>query len=188
MLLLCRFLPQVFFSRKNPLLNWELPFFQRFWYAYAAYAPFCTIFTVPGEKRSTRNRLATDATARNARNRFRCRPSCAGDVVCGSPALTCVWLARSDVTCVLHLGFAGFMIAPFISVLFGIHPLIITYEFVLSSTIYFTIQFMIQVGYQLGSVTFGYVHPHGQTWAHRTWVHGWLWQMHVGMGMMLGGC
>ncbi len=77
---------QVFFSRKNPLINWDLPFFQRLWYSYAAYAPFCTIFTIP-----------------------------------------------------------GFMVAPFISVLFGIHPLVITYQFVLAATIYFILQFMIQV-------------------------------------------
>ncbi len=40
---------QVYFSGLNPLLNFDLPFFQRLWYTYAAWAPFCTIITVPGQ-------------------------------------------------------------------------------------------------------------------------------------------
>jgi cellulose synthase/poly-beta-1,6-N-acetylglucosamine synthase-like glycosyltransferase len=40
---------QVYFSGVNPLLNFDLPFFQRLWYTYAAWAPFCTIVTVPCE-------------------------------------------------------------------------------------------------------------------------------------------
>jgi hypothetical protein len=39
---------QVFFSKRCPLLNWDLPFFQRLWYSYAAWAPITTILTVPG--------------------------------------------------------------------------------------------------------------------------------------------
>lgn len=77
---------QVFFSRRNSLINWDLPFFQRLWYAYAAWSPFCTTLTVP-----------------------------------------------------------GFMVAPLISVIWGIHPLVINYNFVLYSTIYFFIQMAIQV-------------------------------------------
>ncbi|GAX77149.1 hypothetical protein CEUSTIGMA_g4595.t1 [Chlamydomonas eustigma] len=38
---------QVYFSGINPLMNFDLPFFQRLWYTYAAWAPFCTIITVP---------------------------------------------------------------------------------------------------------------------------------------------
>jgi hypothetical protein len=40
---------QVFLSRRNPLLNWHLPFFQRLWYSYAAWAPISTAITVPSE-------------------------------------------------------------------------------------------------------------------------------------------
>lgn len=69
----------MFFSARCPLLNWDLPFFQRLWYSYAAWAPFCTTVTVP-----------------------------------------------------------GMMVAPFLSVAFGLHPLAITFHFVLASTLYFT--------------------------------------------------
>jgi endoglucanase len=41
---------QVFFSSLNPLFNLRLPFFQRLWYTYAAWAPFCTAVTLPGER------------------------------------------------------------------------------------------------------------------------------------------
>lgn len=40
---------QVFFSSRCPLLNWDLPLFQRLWYSYAAWAPITTILTVPGK-------------------------------------------------------------------------------------------------------------------------------------------
>ncbi|KAL6757888.1 nucleotide-diphospho-sugar transferase [Haematococcus lacustris] len=38
---------QVFLSHRNPMLNMRLPFFQRLWYSYAAWAPISTIVTVP---------------------------------------------------------------------------------------------------------------------------------------------
>ncbi len=41
---------QVYFSSLNPMLNFDLPFFQRLWYTYAAWAPFCTALTVPGKQ------------------------------------------------------------------------------------------------------------------------------------------
>ncbi len=40
---------QVFFSFKSPLLNMRLPFFQRLWYAYAAWAPLATCIVIPSE-------------------------------------------------------------------------------------------------------------------------------------------
>ncbi|KAJ9528163.1 hypothetical protein QJQ45_005789 [Haematococcus lacustris] len=76
---------QVFFSAKCPLLNFELPFFQRLWYSYAAWAPITTILTVP-----------------------------------------------------------AFIIVPFMSIAFGIHPVTITYELVLASTLYFISQNSLQ--------------------------------------------
>jgi cellulose synthase/poly-beta-1,6-N-acetylglucosamine synthase-like glycosyltransferase len=42
---------QVFYSRHNPLINFDLPFFQRLLYAYATWSPFCTVITVPGVHR-----------------------------------------------------------------------------------------------------------------------------------------
>ncbi|GFH05773.1 uncharacterized protein HaLaN_00290, partial [Haematococcus lacustris] len=74
-----------FFSAKCPLLNFELPFFQRLWYSYAAWAPITTILTVP-----------------------------------------------------------AFIIVPFMSIAFGIHPVTITYELVLASTLYFISQNSLQ--------------------------------------------
>ncbi|GFH18991.1 uncharacterized protein HaLaN_15876, partial [Haematococcus lacustris] len=76
---------QVFFSNKCPLLNFELPFFQRLWYSYAAWAPITTMLTVP-----------------------------------------------------------AFIIVPFMSIAFGIHPVTITYELVLASTLYFVSQTSLQ--------------------------------------------
>ncbi len=38
---------QVFFSMRSPLLNMRLPFFQRLWYSYAAWAPMATCVIVP---------------------------------------------------------------------------------------------------------------------------------------------
>ncbi|KAJ9523924.1 hypothetical protein QJQ45_022417 [Haematococcus lacustris] len=76
---------QVFFSGKCPLLNFELPFFQRLWYSYAAWAPITTMLTVP-----------------------------------------------------------AFIIVPFMSIAFGIHPVTITYELVLASTLYFVSQNSLQ--------------------------------------------
>eukprot|EP00955_Chlamydomonas_euryale_P087768 364323-Chlamydomonas_euryale.AAC.17 len=38
---------QVFFSGVNALLNMQLPFFQRLWYTYAAWAPFVTSLVTP---------------------------------------------------------------------------------------------------------------------------------------------
>ncbi|KAG1672206.1 hypothetical protein FOA52_002907 [Chlamydomonas sp. UWO 241] len=38
---------QVFFSGTNALLNMQLPFFQRLWYTYAAWAPMCASITTP---------------------------------------------------------------------------------------------------------------------------------------------
>jgi hypothetical protein len=39
---------------------------------------------------------------------------------------------------------AGFMLAPLLSVVWGIHPLVITFNFVLTSTIYFVVQMCVQ--------------------------------------------
>ncbi|KAJ9506235.1 hypothetical protein QJQ45_014216, partial [Haematococcus lacustris] len=76
---------QVFFSAKCPLLNFELPFFQRLWYSYAAWAPITTILTVP-----------------------------------------------------------AFFVVPIMSIVFGIHPVTITFELVLASTLYFILQNSLQ--------------------------------------------
>jgi hypothetical protein len=39
--------PQVFLSSGNPLFIKGLPFFQRLWYCYAAWAPLCNTVTTP---------------------------------------------------------------------------------------------------------------------------------------------
>jgi endoglucanase len=41
---------QVFYSRHNPLINFDLPLFHRFLYSYATWSPFCTVILVPGEE------------------------------------------------------------------------------------------------------------------------------------------
>ncbi|KAG1680162.1 hypothetical protein FOA52_000275 [Chlamydomonas sp. UWO 241] len=69
---------QVFLSSGNPLFIKGLPFFQRLWYCYAAWAPLCNTVTTP-----------------------------------------------------------VFFAVPFVSILFGYHPVSISYKYVFASTLFF---------------------------------------------------
>ncbi len=50
---------QVFYSRHNPLINFDLPVFQRLMYAYATWSPMCTVLTVPGELHGNHSPVTT---------------------------------------------------------------------------------------------------------------------------------
>lgn len=131
---------KVFFSMRNPLLNWNLPFFQRLWYSYAAWAPITTVITVPGErgdnnaahKQCAQMPLYTLFQLAKINQCRRCQP-----------------VLRSKLERLIHfqlkfgshapscLPCTAFMIVPFMSIIFGVNPVTITSNFVLASTLYF---------------------------------------------------